>query len=245
MTAGFHLAPATQVHTAGPHLAFTELRCQLTVMSGPQAGRSVEVELSPAKASFVVGKGDECDLTITDPTVSQKHFVIEQQAGAYVIRDHASTNGTFIDQFRIREAYLRPGVFIRAGGVQLKFEPLFKPIAIAPSPADAFGRLTRIARSAMASPARPFVVEPTAPLAIDLGADDAVPLVVDCTLPFKEAKEKLLEQFEGEYFRRLIARSAGNASAIARSAGIDRKHVYTLAKKHGLDLKGRREPDDA
>src|SRR5690349_17346676 len=122
---GFTISPSTQVQTSGValDLGFTERRCQLTVMSGPQSGRSVEV----AKQHFVVGKGEDCDLVITDPTVSRQHFVIEQQAGAYVIRDNQSTNGTWIDQFRIREAYLRPGVVVRAGQVQLKFESLFKP----------------------------------------------------------------------------------------------------------------------
>ena len=136
---GFTISPSTQVQTSGLNLdlGFTERRCQLTVMSGPQTGRSVEV----SKATFSVGKGDECDLVITDPTVSRVHFVIEQQQGAYVIRDNTSTNGTWIDQFRIREAYLRPGVVLRAGQVQLKFESLFKPIEIAPSQADKFGHL--------------------------------------------------------------------------------------------------------
>jgi DNA-binding NtrC family response regulator len=515
---GFTISPSTQVQTSGLNLdlGFTERRCQLTVMSGPQTGRSVEV----GKATFSVGKGDECDLVITDPTVSRLHFVIEQQQGAYVIRDNASTNGTWIDQFRIREAYLRPGVVLRAGQVQLKFEPLFKPIEIAPSQADKFGHLVghsvrmrqiftmleRVAKTdatvvifgetgtgksaiaqaiheasarkggpfvtvdcgaiaenlieselfghekgaftgasamrkgalerahggtlfidelvdlrldlqprllrvleerevrrvggndaikldvriiaasrfdlwreveakkfredlyfrlavftiplpslrerkedipllaqafaraqkggdrllekftpevleklknhpfpgnvrelrnvieralyldtadvnemlgpammmashahdgttlppqsalppamtpmpnlpSLASPpgtpaanfaSSPFALDPrideTAPVPVVVG-DDAVPLQADCTLPFKDAKEALLERFEAEYFRRLIARSGGNASAIARAAGIDRKHVYTLAKKHGLDLKGKREDE--
>jgi DNA-binding NtrC family response regulator len=73
------------------------------------------------------------------------------------------------------------------------------------------------------------------------GDDSRVALEADCTLPFKEAKEQLLERFEAAYFKRLVAHSDGNASAMARAAGIDRKHLYTLAKKHHLDLKGRPE----
>ena len=516
---GFTISPSTQVQTSGLNLdlGFTERRCQLTVVSGAQSGKSIEVN----KPAFTVGKGDECDLVIADPTVSRLHFTIEQQGGAYVIRDHASTNGTWIDQFRIREAYLRPGVVVRAGQVQLKLEPLFKPIEIAPSNADRFGSLVghsvrmrqiftmleRVAKtdatvvifgetgtgksaiaqaiheassrktgpfitvdcgaiaenlieselfghekgaftgatamrkgaleranggtlfidelvdlrldlqprllrvleerevrrvggndaikldvriiaasrfdlwreveakkfredlyfrlavftiplpalrerkediallaqafarslkggdrllqrmtsavlerlsnhpflgnvrelrnvieraiyldsdptemlgpmvgipadaphapmpaapsSSLPAPAAPAAlainVPPTpAPVALhhtqplqpipQLGdetapvpvmADGSVAVLADCTLPFKEAKEKLLEQFEGEYFRRLIQRAGGNASAIARIAGIDRKHLYTLAKKHGLDLKGRTKDDDA
>jgi DNA-binding NtrC family response regulator len=77
---------------------------------------------------------------------------------------------------------------------------------------------------------------------VGVASDAHVLLEADCTLPFKEAKELLLERFEAEYFRRLLAGQGGNASAIARQAGIDRKHLYTLAKKHNLDLKGRTDP---
>jgi DNA-binding NtrC family response regulator len=88
-------------------------------------------------------------------------------------------------------------------------------------------------------------VDETAPVpVVNVGDDATVGLVADCTLPFKDAKENLLEQFEGEYFRRLIQRAGGNASAIARIAGIDRKHLYTLAKKHNLDLKGKGRDDE-
>jgi DNA-binding NtrC family response regulator len=73
--------------------------------------------------------------------------------------------------------------------------------------------------------------------------ENSVALVADCTLPFKEAKEKLLEEFEAEYFRRLVEKGGGNASAIARIAGIDRKHLYTLAKKHNLDLRGKKDEE--
>jgi DNA-binding NtrC family response regulator len=85
------------------------------------------------------------------------------------------------------------------------------------------------------------LTEETAPVAL---ADATVPLMADCSLPFKDAKEKLLEQFEAEYIKRILQRAGGNASAVARLAGIDRKHVYTLAKKHGLDLKARARDED-
>jgi len=53
-------------------------------------------------------------------------------------------------------------------------------------------------------------------------------------LPYKEAKEVLLENFERTYLRELMARHRDNLSAAARDAGVDRKHWRTLLKKHGL-----------
>ena len=131
--------PTTQVH-ADPKtgdVGFTERRCQLAVLSGPETGRVVDVDHMP----FTVGKGEECDLVLTEPTVSRTHFSIEIEQGAFVIRDLSSTNGTWIDQFRIKEAWLRPGTVLRAGSAQLRFEPVFKPMEIAPAAVDRFGSL--------------------------------------------------------------------------------------------------------
>lgn len=131
--------PTTQVHAdpkAGD-VGFTERRCQLAVLSGPETGRVVDVDHMP----FTVGKGEECDLVLTEPTVSRTHFSIESEQGAFVIRDLSSTNGTWIDQFRIKEAWLRPGTVLRAGSAQLRFEPVFKPMEIAPAAVDRFGSL--------------------------------------------------------------------------------------------------------
>ncbi len=131
--------PTTQVHAdlKGGDLGFTERRSQLVVLSGPEVGRVVDVQRTP----FVVGKGEECDLVLTDPTVSRTHFRIDSEQGAFLIRDLSSTNGTWIDQFRIKEAWLRPGTVLRAGSAQLRFEPVFRPMDIQPASVERFGGL--------------------------------------------------------------------------------------------------------
>ncbi|HEY8430829.1 MAG TPA: sigma 54-interacting transcriptional regulator [Sandaracinaceae bacterium] len=53
-------------------------------------------------------------------------------------------------------------------------------------------------------------------------------------LPFKEAKERLLDVFEKHYVESLLARHDGNVSRAASEAGVDRNHLARLAKKHGL-----------
>jgi DNA-binding NtrC family response regulator len=62
----------------------------------------------------------------------------------------------------------------------------------------------------------------------------AAGLVPDYGLPFKQAKERLLEAFEREYLQRLLARSSGGVAGAAREADIDRKYLYSLLEKHGL-----------
>ena len=53
-------------------------------------------------------------------------------------------------------------------------------------------------------------------------------------LPFKEAKAKVVDEFERGYIEALLRRHEGNLSAAARAAEIDRKHLRELLRKHGL-----------
>jgi transcriptional regulator with PAS, ATPase and Fis domain len=53
-------------------------------------------------------------------------------------------------------------------------------------------------------------------------------------IPYKDAKSILVETFEVEYCRRLLERHGGNVSAASREAGIHRKYLEELVKKHAL-----------
>ena len=53
-------------------------------------------------------------------------------------------------------------------------------------------------------------------------------------LPLKDAKEQWLGVLEASYLRGLLARNAGNVSAAAKDAGIDRKTFHRLINKYGL-----------
>ncbi|MSP71232.1 MAG: FHA domain-containing protein [Myxococcales bacterium] len=67
----------------------------------------------------------------------------------------------------------------------------------------------------------------------------------DDSLPFKDAKARLIDTFERAYWSRLLDRTRGNISAAARVAGIHRKSAEYLLKK--LNLRGASDdgPDDA
>jgi len=51
---------------------------------------------------------------------------------------------------------------------------------------------------------------------------------------FRAAREQAILEFEREYLSRLWADGEGNLSAAARAAGIDRKYLRTLLRKHGF-----------
>jgi DNA-binding NtrC family response regulator len=55
-------------------------------------------------------------------------------------------------------------------------------------------------------------------------------------MPFKTAKRKWLESFEKKYFSDLLQDSSGNISRAAQKAGIDRKTIYRIMKRHNMDI---------
>jgi DNA-binding NtrC family response regulator len=79
-------------------------------------------------------------------------------------------------------------------------------------------------------------------LVLNLAADAASPTTlgycfpgVDSHLPYKEAKQQLLEQFDGEYVEALMRRHSNNVTRAAQAAGLSRKHVYALMRRVGTE----------
>jgi transcriptional regulator with GAF, ATPase, and Fis domain len=56
---------------------------------------------------------------------------------------------------------------------------------------------------------------------------------------YREVREQFESDFERRYVSWLLERHAGNISAAAREARMDRKHLYDLARRHGLRGEGK------
>ena len=113
-------------------------RLRLTVRTGPDTGRSCVVD----RDVVTVGKLPGCDLVLSDPTVSRRHFSIcRAPGGRWRVVDLGSTNGTFVDGARIQEAPIEAGRVLVAGKVEIVFLPERHRVEGAPWPEDRFGPL--------------------------------------------------------------------------------------------------------
>jgi DNA-binding NtrC family response regulator len=88
------------------------------------------------KEEIRIGSMEDNDVVIGDDTVSRYHCRITQEDNGYVLIDQRSTNGTFINKVRIREAFLKPGSIVSVGQSQLRFNAREEEVEITPSPSD-------------------------------------------------------------------------------------------------------------
>lgn len=86
----------------------------------PGTPHAWEIILKPGFNS--IGRSQENDFTISHGSVSTLHCQIIVDAGTVKIEDLGSTNGTFIDEQRTREARLTPGQKIRLGDIGMRLE---------------------------------------------------------------------------------------------------------------------------
>lgn len=79
-----------------------------------------------------VGRAEDNDIHLPDPSVSSHHCEILIAGGHVKIRDLNSTNGTMVDEVQVTEAVLRPNQVIRLGRIELRFEDPNAPASTAP-----------------------------------------------------------------------------------------------------------------
>ncbi len=88
---------------------------------------------------LTIGKSNEADLVLSDASVSRMHCELERTRQGIVVRDLGSTNGTYVEGARIREAALRPGATLSVGEVAIQLQPSMQRLDVLPSDAPQFG----------------------------------------------------------------------------------------------------------
>src|SRR5262249_157321 len=81
---------------------------EVVVAQGPDAGARPLVD-GAAAGPLLVGKSPSCALRLTDREVSRRHVALEVAPAGLRISDLDSTNGTFVNDIRVREAFAQGG----------------------------------------------------------------------------------------------------------------------------------------
>ncbi|HEX2954483.1 MAG TPA: FHA domain-containing protein [Bacillota bacterium] len=91
----------------------------LIVISGSDRGR--DFLLVPASLS--IGRKEDAFIRLTDYKVSREHASLQYRSRdeRFVLEDLGSTNGTFLNERRIRREMLRSGDLIKVGETTLQF----------------------------------------------------------------------------------------------------------------------------
>ena len=113
--------PSTVLHTRFDPSEAPDAAFVLTVRGGIDAGRSQTVDGS-LPGAVLVGTSPACTLTLTDRSVSRRHISLEVEGRRLRLRDLDSTNGTFVNDVAIRDAWLRGGEVVRLGDTSLHVE---------------------------------------------------------------------------------------------------------------------------
>ncbi|MHC4506465.1 MAG: FHA domain-containing protein [Planctomycetota bacterium] len=122
----------------------------LKAVEGPLRGQSFKV---PEKDRVVVGRYEIYDLVVPDPSISRKHFALEQRPDGMYLVDLGSLNGTQLNGHRVSTARLETGDKVAAGQSVLEFDE-----------SGAAGGVPKIERPVAAAPAAP---EPAAGGAVE------------------------------------------------------------------------------
>jgi DNA-binding NtrC family response regulator len=120
----------------GRPATITLRRCKLVVVQN-----GVAEERLFDKDVVTIGAMEDNDVVLQDETVSRNHCRIFVEGDQYLIQDLESTNGTFVNRVRIREAWLRPDVVITLGKTEIRFQPFDERVRIVPSETDRYGEI--------------------------------------------------------------------------------------------------------
>ena len=123
------LGPVEVEITTDPGLTTGQFLVAGDVREGPGGGGAVGSLVLPDGDRVVVGtepvtigRLPECDVVLSDPSVSRRHAEVRRRDGDILVVDLDSTNGTKVNGAGVRERALTDGDEIKVGSATLRFE---------------------------------------------------------------------------------------------------------------------------
>lgn len=86
--------------------------------SGPSMGCRYPL----GEQTLMLGRGEDCDVRIQEHSVSRRHAKIEPTQEGYLVNDQGSTNGTFVNDKPLENAWLlQDGDYLRVGNCLYRY----------------------------------------------------------------------------------------------------------------------------
>ena len=131
-------------------------------VAGPVSGQQLRIQgagadqlLQPG-STYRIGRDPGADIVVSDARVSWQHAIVERQGNGWLLQDAGSTNGTFVNQQRVRQVVITGNCAVRLGhpddGPLLSCSLMGSPAGAAPA-----GQVRVQAATAMWPPAGPAV----------------------------------------------------------------------------------------
>jgi pSer/pThr/pTyr-binding forkhead associated (FHA) protein len=90
------------------------------------SGTGIKLPIDKKQIEF--GRDEDCDVSLDDGLVSQRHAILEvvltpdDNRVDYILQDKKSTNHTYVNDQRVDHRYLKNGDVIRIGKSNFRFE---------------------------------------------------------------------------------------------------------------------------
>ena len=91
---------------------------KITILSAQHRGKTYEL----TKDLYTVGRIEERDICIADPTISTYHGSFVKSGNTYILKDNNSTNGSRVNNEPIVEKTLKNSDIIQLGDVELLYD---------------------------------------------------------------------------------------------------------------------------
>lgn len=90
----------------------------LTMIAGERTGTNF---LLNPEVSNRIGRGEDCEIVLSDPGCSRHHAIISRDSEGWWIRDQESRNGTFVSDQKIDRVKLKNEIHIKLGSTEFVF----------------------------------------------------------------------------------------------------------------------------
>ncbi|MBU0478481.1 FHA domain-containing protein [bacterium] len=97
--------------------SYTSPKYRLMLMEGARVKEEYQLD----ENELAIGRAEENKIVLKNETVSRKHAIVKKENNQYKIADLGSSNGTFVNNKKIKEKVLSKGDEIKIGKFVLKF----------------------------------------------------------------------------------------------------------------------------